>query len=90
MTFTPRLLATDLKSRLGCLPLNSNLYEESSVPDPQDDTLLWPSEKVEVHRAPEHEKNEFLEDLARGDMETSAETSGKNFRIFCNNFLILL
>lgn len=59
VTYTPRLIAVDLKGTLNHLPRRGELYDKPSVPDQTDP--LWPGDKVEVIQEPSSEKNEFLQ-----------------------------
>lgn len=61
VTFTPRLVLSDLKGSLGALTVDGGLYEDQLSPDPS--LALWPEDRVEVEAADEAQKNEFLNDL---------------------------
>ncbi|XP_039275900.1 protein misato homolog 1 [Nilaparvata lugens] len=65
VTFTPRLVLSDLQGSLGALTGDGGLYEDHVQPDPS--LALWPPDKVQVEVAEEPlEKNEFLSDLDAG------------------------
>lgn len=61
VTFTPRLVLTDLKGSLGTLPEDGGLYEKPLLP--QNSLALWDQNKVSLDVSPPLEKNEFLTDL---------------------------
>ena len=72
MTYTPRLLLVDLKENAAHLPLRSDLYEYNPDPDSINDEL-WPASQTEIIREPKFEKNEFLDDLEKGEEEMAVE-----------------
>lgn len=77
MTYTPRLLLTDLKGSSGSLPIHSDLYDEVTVPDVSDDTVLWPAEKTQVEYETKNEKNAFLADLENQDNKMNVDETRK-------------
>lgn len=73
LTFTPRLILADLKGSCGSLPFHTSLYEEVTTPDVSEDTVLWPSEKIQVHYENKNEKNDFLVDLENQESKMNVD-----------------
>ena len=73
ITYTPRLLFVDLKGSSGGLPQWSSLYEDISTFNVNENEALWPSDKIEIERESEYEKNEFLDDLEKETIEMKVD-----------------
>ncbi|KAK9883944.1 hypothetical protein WA026_004884 [Henosepilachna vigintioctopunctata] len=61
ITFTPRLLAVDLKGSLRALSESSEVYEE--IPDCSKVEVRWDPDKVEIKKSERVNKNKFQQDL---------------------------
>ncbi|XP_015603169.1 protein misato [Cephus cinctus] len=71
VTFTPRLLAVDLKGTLGYLSEQGNLYEEC---DSEESNSLWENKDLEVVTEPAPAKSPFIQSL-----EANAGESARKF-----------
>ncbi|XP_071089418.1 protein misato homolog 1-like [Haliotis cracherodii] len=67
VTYTPRLIAVDLKGSLKALRREGTLYEAG-----QEEDVKWESD-VTLHESSPVEKNEFLEDLDRVEAEQMSD-----------------
>lgn len=63
-TYTPRLLAIDLKGSLHSLPCHGTLY--SDIGEPSTSEASWDG-RVELIQQLPQEKNDFLKDLEQED-----------------------
>ncbi|XKL67113.1 hypothetical protein PGB90_010533 [Kerria lacca] len=73
VTYTPRLLLTDLKDSFGVCPQQSVLYDEILPVDVTKEFVLWPKDKIQVEYKDKYEKNEFLEDLENQENKMNDE-----------------
>lgn len=64
-TYTPRLLAIDLKGSLHSLPSHGTLY--SDLGEPSTSEASWGGQVELIHQLPQ-EKNDFLKDLEQEDV----------------------
>lgn len=63
-TYTPRLLAIDLKGSLNSLPTQGTLY--SDLGEPSTSEAAWDGQVELIQQLPQ-EKNDFLKDLEQED-----------------------
>ncbi|XP_002127435.2 protein misato homolog 1 [Ciona intestinalis] len=75
VTYTPRLVVVDLKSNLGCLPLEGTLYPTPAHQNGGSEIPTW-GDDVEVVEASRSEKNEFIKDLESEDQKYYQATNG--------------
>lgn len=70
VTYTPRLIAVDLKGSLGSLPLLGDLYEKPGIP--KLSSLSWKGETKVMKEEPRR-KNSFLRELGGEEEEETYE-----------------
>lgn len=71
-TYTPRLLAIDLKGSLHTLPVEGTLYSDFRV-EPSTNEAAWDGQVEFIQQLPQ-EKNEFLKDLEQEDAKFRGPT----------------
>lgn len=87
VTFTPRLLLVDLKGSLGALAQYNDLYDDITIPEVTEDSVLWDTNSIEIEQTTKCEKNEFLNDIEQQEEEVDDETC--EFNIIKKNVLAI-
>lgn len=72
VTYTPRLIAFDLKGSLNTLKQSGTLYD---IQDHEED-LMW-NHDITMHKSDLPEKNEFLQDLDKNDVRAAEQNSAE-------------